>query len=167
MKKSSLNYVTNNQLIILAVSFTIFGFVLLLFDDGSRILHAYYFSIIFWIIAVVFIGILIVRDQKDDDVTQLDNSPKENSQKDNVLPTQKATTNASNKVKNNRKLITCSTCGASIARTAKHCPHCGARTPGETVNQTVQGIGCGILFAIIFIPCFIAFVYFITVLKAF
>ena len=72
MKKSSLNDVTNNQLIILAVSFTIFGFVLLLFDDGSRILHAYYFSIIFWIIAVVFIGILIVRDQKDDDVTQLD-----------------------------------------------------------------------------------------------
>lgn len=30
MKKSSLNDVTNNQLIILAVSFTIFGFVLLL-----------------------------------------------------------------------------------------------------------------------------------------
>lgn len=150
MKKSSWNDVTNNQLIILAVSFTIFGFVFLFFDDGSRILHAYYFSIIFWIIAAVFIGILIARDQKD-----------------NVLPTQKATTNASNKVKNNRKLITCSTCGASIARTAKHCPHCGARTPGETVNQTVQGIGCGILFAIIFIPCFIAFVYLITVLKAF
>ena len=150
MKKSSWNDVTNNQLIILAISFTIFGFVFLFFDDVSRILHAYYFSIIFWIIASVFISILIARDQKD-----------------NVLSTQKATTNASNKVKNNRKLITCSTCGASIARTAKHCPHCGARTPGETVNQTVQGIGCGILFAIIFIPCFIAFVYFITVLKAF
>ena len=166
MKKSSWNDVTNNQLIILAVSFTIFGFVFLFFDDGSRILHAYYFSIIFWIIAVVFLGILIIREQKDDEITS-DSSVKENFQKDNELPTQKATTNASNKVKNNRKLITCSTCGASIARTAKHCPHCGARTPGETVNQTVQGIGCGILFAIIFIPCFIAFVYFITVLKAF
>ncbi len=165
MKKSSLNDVTNNQLIILAVSFTIFGFVLLLFDDGSRILHAYYFSIIFWIIAVVFLGILIIREQKDDEITS-DSSVKENFQKDNVLPTQKATTNASNKVKNNRKLITCSTCGASIARTAKHCPHCGARTPGETVNQTVQGIGCGILFAIIFVPIFFGFLFAIARLKS-
>lgn len=165
MKKSSWNDVTNNQLIILAVSFTIFGFVFLFFDDGSRILHAYYFSIIFWIIAVVFLGILIIREQKDDEITS-DSSVKENFQKDNVLPTQKATTNASNKVKNNRKLITCSTCGASIARTAKHCPHCGARTPGETVNQTVQGIGCGILFAIIFVPIFFGFLFAIARLKS-
>lgn len=165
MKKSSWNDVTNNQLIILTVSFTIFGFLFLLFDDGTRILHAYYFSIIFWIIAVVFLGILIIREQKDDEITS-DSSVKENFQKDNVLPTQKATTNASNKVKNNRKLITCSTCGASIARTAKHCPHCGARTPGETVNQTVQGIGCGILFAIIFVPIFFGFLFAIARLKS-
>lgn len=165
MKKSSWNDVTNNQLIILTVSFTIFGFLFLLFDDGTRILHAYYFSIIFWIIAVVFLGILIIREQKDDEITS-DSSVKENFQKDNVLPTQKATTNASNKVKSNRKLITCSTCGASIARTAKHCPHCGARTPGETVNQTVQGIGCGILFAIIFVPIFFGFLFAIARLKS-
>lgn len=157
MKKSSWNDVTNNQLIILTVSFTIFGFVFLFFDDGTRILHAYYFSIICWIIAAVFLGILIAREQKDCDVTSSDSSSKENSQK--------IITNTPNKAKVNRKLITCSTCGASIARTAKHCPHCGARTPGETVNQAVQGIGCGIILAIIFVPIFFGFLFAIARLK--
>lgn len=176
MKKSTHDELSNKQLIIFAVSFTILGFVFWFFDDNSKILHPYYFSFILWIISVISICMLIARKLNGNDVSPSDSNSKENSKQDTVLSIQKTTSNVAPKAnqktslntsKINKKLTTCSTCGASIAKTARHCPHCGARTPGETINQVGQGIGCGILFAIIFVPCFIAFIYAMTILNAF
>ena len=45
------------------------------------------------------------------------------------------------------KLIKCKTCGDQIARTAKVCPHCGAK---NTCRSTSQAVGCLIVLVFVF-----------------
>lgn len=48
-------------------------------------------------------------------------------------------------IKNNHNMIICKSCGANVAKTAKCCPKCGAKTPGQLLGESVIGVGCGLL----------------------
>lgn len=45
----------------------------------------------------------------------------------------------------NKKLVDCKACGAKISKSAKSCPHCGAKTAGQILGEALSGIGCGLL----------------------
>lgn len=49
------------------------------------------------------------------------------------------------------KLIKCKTCGNGIAKTAKVCPHCGAKNKGG-------GGGCSVVFVALFVIIVVAFI---------
>lgn len=167
MKKFSNDKLSNEQLIIFSIVFAILGIVLLFFKDSTQIIPTYYVSFAFWIVSIISFLVLVTRIKRERDISLFEDNIKEDTEKATALSDEKTTLNTLKDVRINKKLITCKTCGAKIARTAEHCPHCGARTPGEAVNQVVKGIGYGIIFAVIFIPCFIGLIYAIVVLNAF
>lgn len=63
---------------------------------------------------------------------------------------------------NTRKMTNCKSCGQKISKNAKHCPHCGAPTPGTIAGQAIGGIGCGILLAPFILVAVIIFVVFLS-----
>lgn len=141
MKKLS-----NKELIALASSFGAMGFVFLFLDlfrgSESQIIHAYYFGMLFLGFAILCLIFLVVKFYKDDE-----EGKKEDFIKSTPIPKTKITSPTPHTTYKNRKLTTCKACGAEIAKTAKHCPHCGARTPTEAVNQFFKSL----LFAIVFL----------------
>lgn len=153
MKKYS-----DKELTVLAIVSMILGIICLFPAVYLETFIGYGLCFIFICIAITLFIVLLIRINKEDyNKTEFrpTSTTKQQADKDIIFT----------KPIHNNKLTHCKTCGAEIAKTAKHCPHCGARTPGETLNQSIQGIGCGILFVVIFIPCFIGLIYAIAILK--
>lgn len=156
---------SEKQLVICFAVCTVLGLALVFFDYNDI---TFYLGFMSCAAAVGFLIVLLIKSQTEDGDKKHDAISKEKFNIQTVKEKESTAFSHKTTVKTtcqNKNLTTCKICGAEIAKTAKHCPHCGARTPGETLNQSIQGIGCGILFIVIFIPCFIGLIYAIAILK--
>lgn len=68
-------------------------------------------------------------------------------------------------ISESKKLIDCKTCGAKISKSAKCCPHCGAKSAGQILGEAIEGIGCGLIMAPIIMLIIAVYVIIGVVLK--
>lgn len=68
-------------------------------------------------------------------------------------------------IADNKKLVDCKACGAKISKSAKCCPHCGAKPAGQILGEAIEGIGCGLILAPIIIFIIVLYVIIGSVLN--
>lgn len=142
---------SEKQLVICFAVCTVLGLALVFFDYNDI---TFYLGFMSCAAAVGFLIVLLIKSQTEDGDKKHDTISKEKFNIQTVKEKESTAFSHKTTVKptcQNKNLTTCKICGAEIAKTAKHCPHCGATPQSETLKQIGLGLSVFIIIVILII----------------